>query len=257
MDLGSIERGAVTESDAPSQIDDELLDKIRSITAKRPKTVLDHIVKYGSITTEELRDVYGYDHPPRAARDVRDHGIELETVKVRSTTTGRTIAAYVLPSVSGDSSPPRAAIPAALRKRLLANAAGRCAACAQSYPNGQLQIDHRIPFGLGTSGSTQNDDHFQVLCRSCQRSKSWTCEHCPIWTIRDGSICQSCYWYDPDNYSHIATIDERRVVTVWRGSEVSAHQKLNALARESQTTIPDLIKMLLEKALAETRELQP
>lgn len=45
------------------------------------------------ITTEELRDVYGYDHPPRAARDARDEGIPLETLRVRNSQ-GRTIAAY-------------------------------------------------------------------------------------------------------------------------------------------------------------------
>ena len=46
----------------------EFLELCKSVTAKRPKTVIDHILKHGHITTEELRNKYGYDHPPRAAR---------------------------------------------------------------------------------------------------------------------------------------------------------------------------------------------
>ncbi len=53
----------------------EFIDLCHSVTAKRPKTVVDHILEHGSITTEELKEKYGYNHPPRAARDVREHGI--------------------------------------------------------------------------------------------------------------------------------------------------------------------------------------
>jgi hypothetical protein len=44
--------------------------------------VIDHILQYGFITTEDLENTYGYNHPPRAARDVREAGIPLETFKV-------------------------------------------------------------------------------------------------------------------------------------------------------------------------------
>ena len=37
----------------------EFLDLLKSITAKRPKTVIDHILKYGFITTEDLKNKYG------------------------------------------------------------------------------------------------------------------------------------------------------------------------------------------------------
>ena len=47
---------------------------MQSITDKRPKTVIDHILKHGHITTDELKVQYGYNHPPRAARDVRESG---------------------------------------------------------------------------------------------------------------------------------------------------------------------------------------
>ena len=71
----------------------EFLELCASVTGKRPKTVIDHILKHGHITTEELKNKYGYDHPPRAARDVRELGIQLETFRVEAAN-GRKIAAY-------------------------------------------------------------------------------------------------------------------------------------------------------------------
>ena len=65
------------ESDLPT----DFLELLRSVTARRPKTVIDHILQHGFVTTEELRDLYGYNHPPRGARDVRELGIPLETFR--------------------------------------------------------------------------------------------------------------------------------------------------------------------------------
>lgn len=38
----------------------EFLDVLHSVKAKRPKTVIDHILQYGYITSEELKSIYGY-----------------------------------------------------------------------------------------------------------------------------------------------------------------------------------------------------
>lgn len=54
------------------QFPQSFLDKLNSVTNKRPATVIQHILKHGYITTEELKDIYGYNHPPRAIRDVRE-----------------------------------------------------------------------------------------------------------------------------------------------------------------------------------------
>ena len=56
----------------------DFVEKCKSVTAKRPRTVIEHILTYGYITTEELKEKYGYNHPPRAARDVREQGIPLD-----------------------------------------------------------------------------------------------------------------------------------------------------------------------------------
>lgn len=71
----------------------KVLDKLNSITDKRPATVIQHILKNEFITTEELENDYGYKHPPRAIRDVRERGINIETYRVKSSD-GRTIGAY-------------------------------------------------------------------------------------------------------------------------------------------------------------------
>ena len=49
----------------------EFIELCRSITAKRPKAVIDHILKHGHVNTDELKALYDYNHGPRAARDVR------------------------------------------------------------------------------------------------------------------------------------------------------------------------------------------
>ncbi|MDO5113777.1 MAG: hypothetical protein Q4E67_05330 [Planctomycetia bacterium] len=71
----------------------EFLDLLESVTAKRPRTVIQHILKHDYITSEEIKNVYGYNHPPRAIRDVREHGIPLVTYRVTGND-GRKIAAY-------------------------------------------------------------------------------------------------------------------------------------------------------------------
>lgn len=48
----------------PQKYPKEFLDLCESVTAKRSKTVIEHILKNGHITTEELKENYGYNHPP-------------------------------------------------------------------------------------------------------------------------------------------------------------------------------------------------
>ena len=66
------------EADLPP----EFVSKCKSIIAKRARTVIDHVLKNGFITTQELKDTYGYNHPPRAIRDVKENGIPMEMFRV-------------------------------------------------------------------------------------------------------------------------------------------------------------------------------
>lgn len=130
---------------------DEFLKLLRSVTAKRAKTVIDHILEHGFITTEDLSTKYGYDHAPRAARDVREQGIPLETFKVTAAN-GRKIAAYRFgdPSkVKGGRHGGRSVWPKELKDSLAEANGRRCFVCNTPYELRYLQIDHRVPYEVG------------------------------------------------------------------------------------------------------------
>jgi transcription initiation factor IIE alpha subunit len=44
------------------------LRKLLKFASKRARRIVEHILKHGQVTTDELRELYGYQHPPRAAR---------------------------------------------------------------------------------------------------------------------------------------------------------------------------------------------
>jgi hypothetical protein len=134
----------VTSQDLPG----DFVEKCMAVTAKRPRTVIEHILEHGYITTEELRSKYGYNHPPRAARDVREQGIPLETFRVTGAD-GRKIGAYRF----GDPRQARfsklrgrTAFAKELKKRLIEKHGARCGIYLENFPERDLQIDHRIPF---------------------------------------------------------------------------------------------------------------
>ena len=37
---------------------------LNAVTGKRARIVVEHIIKHGSITTDDLKEKYGCDHPP-------------------------------------------------------------------------------------------------------------------------------------------------------------------------------------------------
>jgi len=81
------------------KVSKRILTLTESITNKRAKIVINHIINHGFITTEDLEKTYGYNHPPRAARDVREAGIPLETFRTKSAD-GKSIAAYRFGDIS-------------------------------------------------------------------------------------------------------------------------------------------------------------
>ena len=164
----------------------KFLEKLEAVTAKRPRTVIQHILEHGSVTTEELKRL-GYEHAPRAARDVRELGIPLETFRVRDSQ-GRSIAAYRFgnPAKVGDrmsKASGRTVLSKALKKALVEKYGARCFIYRQPMEENLLQVDHRVPYEIGGEQDGQNLDCYMLLCPSANRAKSWTCEHCPNWTL--------------------------------------------------------------------------
>ncbi len=235
------------------QIPPELLRKIEAVVAKRPKTVLDHILEHGSITTDELKELYHYNHPPRAAGDVRDQGISLKTVRVTGPD-GRKIAAYTLDLdavPTSDRVGGRRAFPKALKIALVTRDGERCALCGAPFPARHLQIDHRVPYRVAGDVVELNPDDFMLVCGSCNRAKSWSCEHCANWTARKEADCWGCLWASPEHYSHIALEVRRSLTITWVGDETSQHDRLAELAGAEGLSVPEFVKETLRRVVGE------
>ncbi|HFD40148.1 MAG TPA: HNH endonuclease [Anaerolineae bacterium] len=233
-------------SDQTRRLIEGILPEIKN---KRARIVIEHILQHGHITTEDLEN-YGYRHPPRAARDVREAGIPLETFRVKSSDGSRTIAAYRF----GDMADMRAGrlqgrstAPRKLKRQLYEANQGRCAVCAGRFEFQYLQVDHRVPYEITGEAEDADPAHFMLLCGSCNRAKSWSCEHCPNWERKSPETCAQCYWASPEDYRHIATVDVRRMDVLFAGKrEIKVYEWLKTQANEKGQNIPDYVKITLE-----------
>lgn len=232
-------------------IDPKLLAAAQKVTAHRAKVVIDHIIAHGYITTEDLKETYGYNHPPRAAGDVRDQGIPLETFKVKGSD-GRSIGAYRFgdPSKIEDGKlGGRKILPKQLKKELVEQFGARCAISTEQYDESHLQIDHRIPYRI--SGDDESTDriaaHFMLLSGSAQRQKSWACEHCQNFLVsKDFATCQSCYWAYPESFTHVAMKQERRIDITFVAGEIQTYKMLEERAKNNNSSVQDEVKKLIK-----------
>ena len=226
----------------------EFLEHLQSITNKRAKIVIDHILKNGFITTEELENTYGYSHPPRAERDVREAGIPLETFKVKSQE-GRSIAAYKfgdLKLLQTNRLAGRILFSKEFKNILYKGCKGRCQICNGQFEERYLQVDHRVPYEVGGDLTDRDPKHFMLLCGSCNRAKSWSCEHCENWkNIRKPSICMECYWGSPEHYHHIALEEIRRLDIQWNGDEIKYYDAIKIIADQNNIELPVFIKKII------------
>lgn len=232
----------------------KLLEKISN---KRARIVIEHILENGFVTTEHLEKHYGYNHPPRAARDVREFGIPLETFRVKDST-GRTIAAYRfgdLNNIHQGKLEGRQTFPKQFRDKLYVQSGGKCSICNGTFEQRYLQVDHRVPYEVaGDTQSELNLTDFMLVCGSCNRAKSWSCEHCTNWqNEKSPQVCLKCYWASPENYVHVALREIRRTDILWDESEVELYEKLKASAVQNQFPIPEYVKKVIEKHLGKTK----
>lgn len=234
------------------QLSKEDLDKLNSITDKRPSIVIQHIIKHGYITTEELTNNYGYEHAPRAARDVRERGVNLQTYRVKSSD-GRNIAAYKfgnpifthnkISKVAG-----RTTLSQALKKALINKYGAICFVYLQPMEERLLQVDHRTPYEIGGEHD-DSIDYYMLLSPSANRAKSWTCEHCQNWNIKDIEFCNKCFWAHPENYTHIAGKEERQIIITFTDKEIDDYNRFVELVghARAENTIKNLISDFIKK----------
>jgi len=234
-----------------SDLPKNFIKKLKSVNAKRPKTVIDHILEHGFVTTEELSQLYGYDHAPRAARDVRELGIPLETFLVKGKR-GRIIAAYRfgdLSKIRDGISGGRKVWPKEFKSDLVSANGERCAGCFTTFEERYLQIDHCVPYEVGGNPEGElNIADYMLLCGSCNRAKSWSCEHCRNWkTDHLIDICKSCYWGNPEDYKHVALRLIRRLDITWTEDEVAEYDRLVKLSKHAEKDFPDFVKECLRR----------
>jgi len=238
----------------PVKLSKEFLKKLRNIKAKRARIVIDHIIRHGHITTEELESKYGYAHAPRAARDVREQGVPLETFSVKNST-GRSIAAYKfgdLSQITKGKLGGRSAFSKDFKKCIINANSSKCCVCYDDFEERYLQIDHKIPYEVAGDDNTEERklDDYMAICGSCNRAKSWSCEHCNNWhNEKDIEVCKKCYWANPTSYEHIALRQIRRLDVVWSDSETLDYDALKTIAFSSSDNMPSFVKKVLKKYL--------
>ena len=229
----------------------EFLDLLNSVTAQRPRTVIQHILEHGFITSEELKNTYGYNHPPRAVRDVREYGIPLDTYRVVGTD-GRSIAAYKFGNPADvknklSKSAGRTVLTKALKQALIEKYGSKCFVYLETMDESVLQVDHRIPYEIGGEHDETDIEYYMLLSPSANRAKSWTCEHCENWERKDSSFCLHCFWAHPENYDHVAGKYERIISLVFTGDEIDDYYKLIELYSEEKAQ--ELIKQIIHEHL--------
>ena len=115
-----------------------------------------------------------------------------------------------------------------------------------------MQIDHRVPYEVAGDAVASEADKpaFMLICGSCQRSKSWSCEHCDNFiNLKNPDLCRTCYWGSPEKYEHIALTATRREVIIWTGEEVETYKKLAASSEAAGLSVAEYIRKSVEKAL--------
>lgn len=216
----------------------DFLEVLDSVTNKRARFVIDTVLEKGSCTTEDLKNA-GYEHAPRAARDVRELGIPLVTGRGKDKD-GKNIAVYSfgdweeakrqnqLSKTGG-----RTQLTAKLKTALIERYGCRCHLYGEEYPERLLQPDHRIPYEIGDDPENMMDtDRFMLLCPSANRDKSWACEHCINWSRKDPDFCRSCYYAYPEHYSHIAGEQERKIDIVFKAEDLELYRKIQTRAEK-------------------------
>lgn len=226
----------------------EFLERLKEVKGKRPRTVIDLIMKNGHVTTEDLAKA-GYEHAPRAVRDVRELGIPIVTKRVTDSN-GKSIASYKFGDLNKitDVVSKKAGRTAQLNKirhNLAVLRGARCSIYLEEMPEKELQVDHRIPFEIAGEQPIENIGAFMLLSPSANRKKSWTCEHCKNWTVKDVKMCRTCYWAYPDNYTHVAGKPERIVEVKLDKEDVALYDKI--VKEIGRSGINNMIREAIER----------
>jgi hypothetical protein len=185
--------------------------------------------------------------------------IKLETFRVKSSD-GRSIAAYKfgdLSAVRRDRLGGRSVFSKAFKRLLYEKSGGRCGVCSGRFEFRYFQVDHCIPYEVAGEGRGGERDiaHYRLLCGSCNRAKSWSCEHCQNLLVgKLPDICSRCYWASPEDYVHVALNEVRRVDVVWEREEVEVYDRLKREAQVKKYEVPRYVKKIIAAHVKSSRQ---
>lgn len=227
--------------------------QIREHVSKRGRVVIDEIIKEGEVSTDYLKKV-GYDHAPRAIRDVREAGIPLVTKMITEEGTKRRYAVYTFGNpeeIEEFKSEGRKTFPKAFKKALLDRQSNHCAICNEIYDEKFLQIDHRVPYQYSGDSSTLDVKDYMLLCAECNKKKDRATETgCKktCFKTKDSSIIRSCFWASPENYTHICLEPIRHTELKWFGEDdVKTYELIQKEATEQDVSIQEYIKQTIKR----------
>jgi len=147
----------------------------------------------------------------------------------------------------------RRAFPKELKIALLERDGEGCAICGAPYPAQALQIDHRVPYEVVGEVPEIDPTDFMLVCGSCNRAKSWSCEHCENWTtVKDPRLCVTCLWASPEEYEHIALEQRRSLTVTWVGDDVDEHDSLAEQAAAGGVDLREFVKATLRRLADES-----
>ncbi|HEU4914906.1 MAG TPA: HNH endonuclease [Candidatus Saccharimonadales bacterium] len=238
------------------ELPDEFIEFAQKVTSKRPRTIIELLLKKGVITTGDIERA-GYLHPPRAIRDVRESGIPIITSYTKNGN-GKRIAEYRFgdPSkVDKNKLGGRQTFPKSFKAELYSKQEGRCAICDEPYESIYLQIDHRVPYEFMADDKVLDISNFMLLCASCNRKKDRaTITECSktCFKTNDLNIIRSCYWASPENYTHICMKPIRHSEITWSGEETKVYDQLKKEASQNDVSLEHYIKRYLTRATQET-----
>lgn len=234
-------------------ISKEFYEQLMSVTGKRARFVIEKIMNDGSCSTEDLKDA-GYEHAPRAKRDVVEAGIPIVNDK-GTDRAGRRMAVYKfgnweeyktqnsLAKTKG-----RNNLTDKLKQQLISENGCKCALYGESFPETLLQTDHRVPFEIGGDPDDMMDtSKFMLLSPSANRAKSWACEHCINWINKNKTMCETCYYASPEDYDHVSGERERRLDVIFRKSEIDIYNMVCDRAKAEGIAIQEAFKKIVEE----------
>lgn len=107
-----------------------------------------------------------------------------------------------------------------------------------------------MPYQVCGDDKEADTSDFMLVCASCNRAKSWSCERCPNWKQeQERSVCLSCYWASPNEYIHVALRQIRRLDLTWTETEIADYEQLSKLLASNKQSMANFIKFTLRDSM--------